>query len=85
VKYRYPQCKSYGGKYIYNAIKALKEEGFEVPDDISILGLDGNEFGEFLTQSITTIKRPIREMAKIAIGELLKLLNNNKNIEHRGI
>ncbi len=58
------------------AIKALTENGLNVPNDISILGFDGNEFGEFLSPTITTIKRPIGEIAKIAIDLLFKLINN---------
>ena len=58
------------------AIRALTENGLNVPNDISILGFDGNEFGEFLSPTITTIKRPIGEIAKIAIDLLFKLINN---------
>lgn len=67
------------------AIKALTEYGLKVPDDISILGFDGNEFGEFFSPSITTIKRPIGEIAKIAIDLLLKLISNGENIDSKKI
>ena len=67
------------------AIKALTEKGLKVPDDISILGFDGNELGEFLSPSITTIKRPIGEIAKIAIDLLFKLLNNDDQIDEKKI
>lgn len=62
------------------AIKALAEEGIRVPDDISILGFDRNEIGQFITPSITSIKRPIGEISKIAIDLLLHLINNENNI-----
>lgn len=67
------------------AIKALTENGLNVPNDISILGFDGNEFGEFLTPTITTIKRPIGEIAKIAIDLLFKLINNNEISDEKSI
>ncbi|OOM71845.1 putative HTH-type transcriptional repressor ExuR [Clostridium puniceum] len=67
------------------AIKALIEKGLNVPNDISILGFDGNEFGEFLSPTITTIKRPIGEIAKIAIDLLFKLINNSGNIDEKTI
>ena len=67
------------------AIKALTESGFKVPNDISILGFDGNEFGEFLSPTITTIKRPIGEIAKIAIDLLFKLINNSGDIGEKRI
>lgn len=67
------------------AIKALTENGFMVPDDISILGFDGNEFGEFLSPTITTIKRPIGQIAETAIDLLFKLINNSGNIDEKTI
>ncbi len=62
------------------AIKAITEHGLKVPDDISILGFDGNEIGTFIAPSITTIKRPIGEIARIATDLLLRLLNNEQGI-----
>lgn len=67
------------------AIKALLEEGFKVPEDISILGFDGNDMGKFISPSITTIKRPIGEIARISIEMLLKLLNDEKEITNRKV
>lgn len=57
------------------AMKAIIEKGLNVPEDISILGFDGNELGEFLSPRITTIRRPIGEIAKISINRLIKLID----------
>lgn len=62
------------------AIKALTEQGLKVPDDISILGFDGNQIGKFISPSITTIKRPMGDISKIATDLLLKLLSNKMDI-----
>ena len=67
------------------AMKAIIEKRLNVPEDISILGFDGNELGEFLSPRITTIRRPIGEIAKIAINLLIKLIDygdykDDKNI-----
>jgi LacI family transcriptional regulator len=67
------------------AIKALAEKGLKVPEDISILGFDGNEFGEFLSPTITTIKRPIGQIAEVAIDLLFKLINNSGSIDEKTI
>jgi len=67
------------------AIKAITEHGLRVPEDISILGFDGNEIGRFITPSITTIKRPIGEIARIATDLLLRLLNNERDITTKKI
>ncbi|MDS0526446.1 LacI family transcriptional regulator [Clostridium sp. SHJSY1] len=60
------------------AIKAIRETGLNVPEDISILGFDGTEIGEFLTPSIATIRRPVDRIAKIATELLIKLINNEE-------
>lgn len=67
------------------AIKALVERGLKVPEDISILGFDGNEVGKFIVPSITTIRRPMAEISKIAIDLLLRLINNDKDINDKKI
>ncbi|NMF04500.1 LacI family DNA-binding transcriptional regulator [Clostridium beijerinckii] len=67
------------------AIKAITEHGLKVPEDISILGFDGNEIGRFITPSITTIKRPIGEIARVATDLLLRLLNNEQDITTKKI
>ena len=67
------------------AIKAIIEKGLKIPEDISILGFDGNEIGKFINPSITTIKRPIGEISRIAIDMLLKLLSNETDITAKKI
>lgn len=67
------------------AMKAIIEKGLNVPADISILGFDGNELGEFLSPRITTIRRPIGEIAKIAINLLIKLIDFEDYIDDKNI
>lgn len=62
------------------AIKAITDHGLKVPDDISVLGFDGNEIGKFITPSITTVIRPIGEIAKLGIELLMKLINGESEI-----
>lgn len=67
------------------AIKALSEKGLKVPEDISILGFDGNEFSEFISPTITTIKRPIGEISEVSINLLYKLINNRGSIDEKDV
>ncbi|MCR4944365.1 MAG: LacI family transcriptional regulator [Clostridium sp.] len=60
------------------AIKAIRESGLRVPEDISILGFDGTEIGEYLTPSIATIKRPVGKVSKLAINLLMKKINGEE-------
>lgn len=57
------------------AIKAINDAKLSVPNDISVLGFDGNDFGEYLIPSIATIKRPIGSIANKGTELLMKLIN----------
>ena len=43
-------------------MKALKEEGLKIPDDISVIGFDGLPIVEYTTPAITTIQQDFVEM-----------------------
>ncbi len=58
------------------AIKQLKNLGYSVPDDFSIIGIDNITFSEFVETSLTTIDTNIDEMCMIAIDLLYKKLKN---------
>ncbi|SHE90581.1 LacI family DNA-binding transcriptional regulator [Clostridium fallax] len=64
------------------ACKAVFDENLKVCRDISIIGFDGMEIGEFYEPSITTIKQPRDEMAKKSVDLLLKLIYGKENNKH---
>jgi DNA-binding LacI/PurR family transcriptional regulator len=51
-------------------IDAAREIGLSVPDDISIVGYDDVPLAALPCYSLTTIRQPVREMAKAAIEML---------------
>ena len=59
------------------AMKATSEAGLNVPCDISIMGFDGMELGDFLTPALTTVRRPIIEISKKGAEKLLDIIENN--------
>ena len=46
------------------ALKALREAGVRVPEDISVVGYDGIDIGTFVAPTLTTISQPFEEMAR---------------------
>lgn len=52
-------------------IKALHEAGLSVPDDVSVVGIDGMNIGSYLTPSLTTIELPMREVGETSLRMLL--------------
>ena len=46
------------------AIKALKENNYRVPEDISVISIDDVEMARYFTPMLTTVHIPISELGK---------------------
>ncbi|MBO0857721.1 MAG: LacI family DNA-binding transcriptional regulator [Chloracidobacterium sp.] len=58
------------------AIRALREAGLGVPDDVSVIGFDDIPAAAYNYPALTTIKQPLREMGRLAAEYLLKRITN---------
>ena len=58
------------------AIRALHEVGIKVPEQVSVIGIDNEPFGSFITPPLTTIELPIKEITNTAMKIALDLANN---------
>ena len=56
-------------------LKAAHEWGRKVPDELAIVGFDGIDMTQYTYPPISTIRQPIYEMGKIALEELMRLIN----------
>lgn len=56
------------------AIRALRDAGMEVPDDVAVVGFDDIPSAAYNTPSLTTIRQPLRRMGEIAAQTLLEQL-----------
>jgi LacI family transcriptional regulator, repressor for deo operon, udp, cdd, tsx, nupC, and nupG len=57
------------------AIKAIKDYGMKVPDDIAVVGFDNLEISAVFEPGITTIQQPKYEIGEQAMDLLIKLIN----------
>lgn len=57
------------------ALKALREAGRLVPDDVALVGYDNDCFSPFLSPPLTTVAKPRREMGEKAAELLLRHAN----------
>lgn len=48
------------------AMRAVKEHGLQIPEDISIISIDDIDTAQYLTPMLTTVHIPIEEMGKMA-------------------
>jgi len=63
----------------FGAIKAIREVGLVVPDDISIVGFDNMDYTQFLTPALTTVQRPVEEMSRHGAEILLEKIEGSYN------
>jgi len=66
------------------AMKALKELGYKIPEQIEVIGFDNIEFASMTEPPLTTIQQPTYEMGQKATEFLIMLINGkspkNKHI-----
>ena len=61
------------------AAKAILSMGMRIPDDISIIGFDGSEAGEFFHPALDTAYQPAKEMALTSIETLMDMIQGGKS------
>ncbi|PYX27481.1 MAG: LacI family transcriptional regulator [Acidobacteria bacterium] len=57
------------------AIRALRDAGLKVPDDVSVVGFDDIQNAAYQNPGLTTVRQPLREMGRIAAEILLRRIN----------
>lgn len=69
----------YNDKVAMNVIKAARELGVRIPEDLSVVGYDNDEtISAALDCGITTISHPKEELGRKAAEMLLSLINGEK-------
>ncbi len=58
------------------AIRAIREAGLRVPEDISIIGFDDIPSAAFQNPGLTTIRQPLRTMATLAVEHILSRIRS---------
>jgi DNA-binding LacI/PurR family transcriptional regulator len=61
------------------AIKAIQEQGLNVPLDISVIGYDDIDIASLCTPTLTTVRQPKYEMGKCSVQYLLNRIETRKN------
>jgi LacI family transcriptional regulator len=60
------------------AIRAIREHGLRVPEDISIAGFDDNVYAAFISPALTTVRRPIAQISKEGAIRLLQSIDRKE-------
>jgi LacI family transcriptional regulator len=64
------------------AIRYLKDNGFDVPKDVSVVGCDDIEISSYMIPRLTTIRQPVSEMGQMSVAMLHSLImsTNKMNV-----
>lgn len=60
------------------AIRAIRESGLRVPEDVSVVGFDDIREAAYHLPSLTTVRQPLREMGEIAARTLVERIEGKK-------
>ena len=64
------------------AIRALKDLGKSVPEDISVVGFDGIDLCRFTIPRLTTVEQPVEEIARRSVNLLLDMMEKGAAPRH---
>ena len=63
------------------AMKYAREHGYNLPNDLSVIGFDNVIFANYLYPTLTTIDNPVENMGQMAAKMVLKDIYQYKNLE----
>lgn len=62
------------------AIRAFREHGYRIPDDISVIGVDDIETAQYLSPMLTTVHIPLEEMGRMTAKILIDRITGGHRI-----
>jgi DNA-binding LacI/PurR family transcriptional regulator len=58
------------------AVRAFRDAGLCVPEDVSVVGFDDIQAAAYLIPRLTTVRQPLRQMGEMAARQLLMRISN---------
>lgn len=65
------------------ALEAIRENGYQIPKDISLITFDDPVFTSYLSPALTAIEQPISKMAEMAVAMLFRQIRNRNNEQRK--
>jgi LacI family transcriptional regulator len=77
--HRFTALFAYNDVASIGAIRAIRESGLRVPEDISVIGFDDIRESAYHMPSITTVRQPLRKMGSIAAQTVIERIEGSEN------
>lgn len=75
---RFTALFAYNDVVAIGAIRALREAGLRVPEDVSVVGFDDIRGATYVVPSITTVRQPLHKMGVIAAITLVERIEGKE-------
>lgn len=62
------------------AMKAVKESGYRIPEDLSVISIDDIDTAQYMSPMLTTIRIPMEDLGKMSAKILIDRIENGKSI-----
>ena len=62
--------------------KAALEMGLKIPQDLSVMGFDGLDYGDYFHPTLATVKQPVEQMGICSAELLLGSIEHNRETKH---
>jgi LacI family transcriptional regulator len=59
-------------------LRATRERGLSVPEDVSVVGFDDAEVAQSVTPALTTVRQPLGELGRTAVSLLQRLVDRQR-------
>ena len=66
-------------------IRALRDHGLRVPEDVSVMGFDGLTLGDFLVPQLSTVHQSVELLAKRSVEILLDCIDHGGKARHENV
>ena len=67
------------------AIRALRDSGLRVPEDVSVMGYDGLPLGDYLVPQLSTVNQSVEQMAQRSVEILLECIEKGGVARHETV
>lgn len=62
---------------LLGSLKAIRESGLKVPEDISIISFDNNPYMDYITPVVSRVSQPVEDMAKLSVKILFEKIEGS--------